>query len=92
MKTACVLLFALSVSGCVSTSPYVPTVDLGIGREFPNRIIGDEGVTGILRVQQPLVPNKIFLGYTHVSELGGPDKGTLDQVEFFVRFPLAVER
>lgn len=86
------LLSVLFLCGCVSTSPYVPTVDLGIGHEFQNRIIGDKGLTGIIRIQQPLVPGRIFLGYTHVSELGAPDRGTLDQVEFFVRFPLAVER
>lgn len=86
------LVLATAISGCVSNSPYVPIVELGIGHEFPSRIIGEGGVTGIFRVQQPLVPDKVFLGYTHVSELGAPDRGTLDQVEFFVRFPLAVDK
>jgi hypothetical protein len=91
MKKTIVVLFIL-LSGCVSTSPYVPSIDLGIGHELPNRIIGDRGLTGIIRVQQPLVPDKVFLGYTHVSEIAGPDNGTLDQLEFFVRMPLRLER
>lgn len=87
-----VALLAIFIVGCVSNSPYVPSVDLGLGYEMPNRVIGENGKVGIFRVQQPLVPEQIFVGYSHVSAIDGRDIGTIDQVEFFVRFPLKLDR
>lgn len=87
-----IFLMPFLLAGCVSTSPYVPVVELGVGYEMPNRVIGDQGVVGIFRVHQPLVPEKVFLGYSHVSSMNGRDVGTLDQFEFFVRMPLSLER
>lgn len=92
LRISILLVTAALSSGCVSTSSYVPTVELGLGREMPNRIIGGCGTTGIFRVHQPLVPEKVFLGYNHVSAIGCSDSGTLDQFEFFVRMPLRLDR
>lgn len=91
MRKLLICSAVLVLSACVSDSAYVPAVDFGVGYEMQSRIIGDKGYTGIIRFQQPVVPGKAFLGYTHVSELGH-DRGTLDQFEFYVRMPLALER
>lgn len=80
------------LGGCVTSSPYVPVVEFGIGYEMPNRVIGDQGFDGIFRVRQPIVPGKVFLGYSHVSAINGKDIGTLDQIEFLVQMPLSLDR
>lgn len=80
------------LGGCVTTSPYVPEVEFGVGYEMPNRVIGDQGYDGIFRIRQPLWPEKLYLNYSHVSAINGRDVGTLDQIELTVRMPLRLER
>jgi hypothetical protein len=85
-----ILLFGafLLLSGCAVSREYAPRLELGMGVEVSDPVVGRDPV-GIIRFNQPLIPGRLHLGFQHLSSIPDyRDRTSVNQVELIVTVPL----
>lgn len=78
----------LQLTGCTVSRAYQPTLELGMGVEVSDPVVGRDPV-GIIRFRQPLIPGRLHLGFQHLSSIPDyRDRTSVNQVELTVTLPL----
>jgi hypothetical protein len=75
------------VSGCSVTPAYRPWMEIGMAYDASHTVGSDPAC--IVRIRQPLIPDRLFVGYEHHSSCRDQDdKNVIDQIEVMAKIPL----
>lgn len=81
----------ISVSGCTVTREYRPYMEVGMAYDFPKTVGSNPAC--IVRVRQPVLPERVTVSYTHHSSCRDLyDRNTVDQIEVTATIPLGRAR